>query len=152
MTKFTDQNADYALEDRLEQRALARAETEFRRKGKRETVYIAGPMRGYAAFNFPAFMAAEERLAGAGWRVLNPARMDNETYGGDVSKDNLTGSEETAAAQYGFSIREALGRDAQAITQEADAVYMLKGWEGSTGAQAEWALARALGLRIMYEM
>jgi len=28
---------------------------------------------------------------------------------------------------------------------------MLKGWENSRGAGAEWALARALGLRFHYQ-
>ena len=39
-------------------------------------IYIAGPMRGYPEFNFPAFYAAEERLRARGHAVFNPARRD----------------------------------------------------------------------------
>jgi hypothetical protein len=37
------------------------------------------------------------------------------------------------------------------ICKEADAVYLLKGWEKSKGALAEKATAEALGLEVMYE-
>lgn len=112
-------------------------------------VYIAGPMRGMKDFNFPAFFEAESYLTALGYEPFNPARADNEKYGVDVSKGS--GEEETAAAQFGFSLREALGRDLAWIAANADAIYMLRGWENSTGAQAEWALARALKLQIMYQ-
>lgn len=114
-------------------------------------IYVAGPMRGYPEFNFPAFKDATTWLRSKGHEVFNPAESDNEHHGTDIGAGNATGDEALAAAQHGFSLREALGRDSHYITQEADAIYMLVGWEKSTGAQAEWALARAMGLLIFYQ-
>lgn len=123
------------------------------KNGKRvpKKIYIAGPMRGYPEFNFPAFYAAAELLSFAGWTVFNPANRDNERHGKDISKGNPTGSEEVAAVQHGFSLREALRDDTQWITMEADAIYMLRGWEKSSGATAERALAIALHHEVIYE-
>ena len=114
-------------------------------------IYVAGPMRGYPEFNFPAFRDMTAWLRAKGHTVFNPAESDNEKHGTDIGVGNLTGSEAQAEQEHGFSLREALGRDADFITQKADAIYMLVGWENSTGAQAEWALARAMKLLIFYQ-
>ena len=37
------------------------------------------------------------------------------------------------------------------MLQRCDAIYMLKGWEDSTGATQEHKYAKELGLEIMYE-
>lgn len=110
------------------------------------TIYIAGPMRGHAEFNFPAFNAAASWLTSHGWTVGNPAAWDDPQEVGD----NPTGDME-AAVQKGFSLRAALARDMKFIAEEADAIYMLHGWEASAGARAEHALASALGLAIYYQ-
>lgn len=39
-----------------------------------------------------------------------------------------------------------------AMVRSVDAVYLLKGWEGSAGARAEYALAEKLGLMTEVEM
>lgn len=125
-------------------------------------VYIAGPMRGYPEFNFPAFFAAEELIKDglleefnpAPEVIFNPARRDIEHHGVDFSKGNLSGDEEKAKKDYGFDIREALYADLAFITKEATHMYMLKGWEFSSGAKAEHAAAVALGkdkVKIIYE-
>lgn len=111
---------------------------------------MAGPMRGLPLFNFPAFNEATEKLRAEGHIVFNPAERDNEKHGTDISKDNLTGDVTQAAAQHGFSLREALGADLAWICENADAVYMLPGWEKSPGARAEHAAGVALGLEIIY--
>jgi hypothetical protein len=49
-----------------------------------------------------------------------------------------------------FSLRRALAYDTNWICTEADAIFMLKGWEKSRGATAEHALAIALGHEIIY--
>lgn len=113
-------------------------------------IYVAGPMRGYKDFNFPAFYDAAAWLRAKGHTVFNPAESDHETYGQDVNKSE-TGDIKEAVSQSGFSLREALARDAKFITEEADALYMLAGWEKSTGARAEWTLATALGLLVFYQ-
>lgn len=117
----------------------------------RKHIYVAGPMRGIPEFNFPAFFAAENKLTLLGFDVFNPARADNEKFGADVSAGNLEGSEELAGKDYGFTINDAMQRDTEYLTRTATAIYMLEGWENSTGARAEHALAVCLRLNIYYE-
>ena len=111
-------------------------------------IYVAGPMRGIAEFNFPAFRAAAATLRNKGHEVFNPAERDCQRHGTDISKGNEHGDERLAAAQHGFSLREALGDDLAFICREADAVALLPGWENSKGAKAEKATAEALGLLV----
>lgn len=112
-------------------------------------VYLAGPMRGIPEFNFPAFYRYATDLRSKGFEVFNPAEKDNDRHGTDISKGNATGSEEEAAAQHGFNLREALFDDLRYITLEADAIAMMPGWQNSRGAKAERATAEALGLEVM---
>jgi hypothetical protein len=111
-------------------------------------IYVAGPMRGIAEFNFPAFHAATARLRAEGHTVFNPAERDIEHHGVDISKGNSSGCEELAAQQHGFNLREALKDDLEFICLHADAVALLPGWQNSKGAQAEVATAKALGLTV----
>jgi hypothetical protein len=114
-------------------------------------IYIAGPMRGYPEFNFPAFRDMTSWLRSKGHEVFSPAERDNQTHGAEFERGNDKGSEAEAAAQHGFSLREALADDMQWIALHADAIYMLVGWEQSKGARAEHALAQALGLMTFYQ-
>lgn len=106
-------------------------------------IYVAGPMRGYAQFNFPAFNAAAKRLRDLGHEVFNPAERD-ATVGFDPTE--MDGDENLA--DLGFSLREALAADTEYIATHADAIAVLDGWESSSGARAEVALAHALGLQV----
>lgn len=112
-------------------------------------LYLAGPMRGIPEFNFPAFHRAAEHLRRLGHEVFSPAEKDNERHGTDISAGNKEGSEEQAAAQHGFSLREALAMDTQYICLQAEGIALLPGWENSKGARAEYALAVALGLEVI---
>jgi len=112
-------------------------------------VYLAGPMRGIPEFNFPAFFAAAKQLREKGYEVFSPAERDNERHGADIHRGNATGDEHQAAAQHGFSLREALRDDTHYICMEAEGIVMLPGWENSKGAVAERALAIALGLSVL---
>jgi hypothetical protein len=107
-------------------------------------------MRGLPEFNFPAFYAAAAELRSYGHTVFSPAERDNDKHGTDISKGNATGSEEQAATQHGFNIREALFADLDYICNHADAIAVLPGWERSTGVAAELATARALGLKEFF--
>lgn len=114
-------------------------------------VYLAGPMRGIPRFNYPAFFAAAAMLRTAGHMVFSPAERDIERHGGvDIAANNLAGDEALAAADHGFDRRKAMADDTAFICNEADAIALLPGWENSSGANAEWALAKALGLKILY--
>lgn len=113
-------------------------------------VYIAGPMQGYPEFNFPKFREATKVLRSQGHEVFSPEERDTKVHGKDIGFGNVMGDIRQAAYEHGFSLREALADDTRYICLEAEAIAMLPGWENSKGAFAEWALARALGLKVMY--
>jgi len=95
-------------------------------------IYLAGPMRGYDLYNFPAFDKAARALRAKGFKVVSPHELDLET------------GFDPAGTLEGFSIEDAVRRDAEAITK-VDAVYVLPGWQNSKGAKAEAAIATWLG-------
>ena len=107
------------------------------------SVYLAGPMRNIAYFNFPAFHAAAKFLRSIGHVVVSPAEHDEES-GFDFSQ--CDGTEDLAAL--GFDLKEALMWDLRAVA-ECDAIFLLPGWENSKGAKAELALAEALGKDVI---
>ncbi len=111
-------------------------------------VYLAGPMAGFPAFNYPMFHRYAAGLRGLGHFVFNPAERD-ERNGVDISRNNKTGDIKQAEAE-GFSLREAMAEDTAFLCTDAEAIAMIPGWERSMGAYAEWALARALGLPVIY--
>lgn len=114
-------------------------------------IYLAGPMQGYPEFNFPAFHEAARKLRFFGHEVFSPAEKDIERHAGvDISKGNATGSVTAAVTEHKFSLRDALHDDMVWICKHATAIAMLPGWENSKGANAEHALAKALGLEILY--
>lgn len=104
-------------------------------------IYVAGPMRGYPDFNFPAFDAARDRLLGYGWRVISPADIDRQQDLCVIQPHHVYAN-----------------RDTQVIIDLArnnptgnNSLYMLRGWEKSKGASAEHALAKWLELQIVYQ-
>lgn len=106
--------------------------------------YIAGPMRGYPEYNFPAFFAAEEWLRNKGIGAINPARMDID-LGFDPKK--------SLEVQPSFDMQSFIRRDVYAILSldpQRDAICLLPGWQESTGARAEEALATWIGLSKLY--
>ena len=100
-------------------------------------LYIAGPMTGLPAWNFPAFDGAAVYLRGCGYEVTNPADLDRAA--------GFSEGQPTAPA--GF-LRAAMKRDLAAIC-DCDGIAVLEGWQSSMGACIEVALAVRLGLRII---
>ena len=117
---------------------------------KKQTIYVAGPMRGYEEFNYPAFYEAERILESIGWDVVNPAKMDAEELDKKEGVDLLTFDPHKSVVDQ-ETLRHLLSRDLEAVAKKCTAIYMLDGWEESRGALAEWQLARALGIKIYYE-
>jgi hypothetical protein len=111
-------------------------------------IYLAGPMRGYPRFNFPAFDFAAAKLRAEGHEVFSPAERDRTIHGTKL-ENNATGDERLAEKDVGFSLREALAADTDYIARFADTIALLPGWEKSSGANAELALAKALGHTII---
>jgi hypothetical protein len=111
-----------------------------------KSIYIAGGMRGYPLYNFPAFDEAKRILTRLGLRVVSPADHDRElgfnpTEDMDVSKH---------PEKNVLDIGEVLLWDLTQV-KECDALYMLKGWDKSQGARLEHDFGRALGKKIMFE-
>lgn len=110
-------------------------------------VYIAGPMRGYPASNFPAFDKAAALGRSLGWTVISPADMDRAA-GDNAEAEPLPfngGSPELC--------RMYAARDCEAIlglkAEEGDAIAVLPGWKLSTAAPAEVALAKWIKLPVL---
>lgn len=107
-------------------------------------IYLAGPMRGYKNFNFPAFDFAKAKLEARGFEVFSPADRDRKAYGVEI-ENNPTG-DESKVTNPACTIEDCMAADCEWICRNADAIALLPGWEKSTGAQAERALGKALGL------
>lgn len=110
--------------------------------------YLAGPMSNLPNFNFPAFHRAAAQLRAEGHYVFNPAEADIDRLGVDPSLDNPNGDVSLAAERHGLSRRECLAEDLSWIALHADGIALLPGWQESSGALAELALAEALGLEV----
>jgi len=109
-------------------------------------VYIAGPMRGIQYYNFPAFDKAASLLEAQGHEVMNPAAMDRKAgFDAMVLADDYHWD----SVPSGFSLQNCISRDIEAVMW-CDAVCMLPGWEKSTGALAEYHLAKWYGKQIWY--
>lgn len=87
-------------------------------------VYVSGPMTGLPEHNLPAFAAAADRLADAGFEPRNPG------YRGVIE---------------GYTWQDYL-RDALRLLLDCDAVALLPGWETSRGALLEVRVATDLGM------
>ena len=100
-------------------------------------IYIAGPMTGLPAYNFPAFHAAAKAWREAGWEVENPAEHDEKLDGFNAAKD-------TAKPHEHYMRRDL------PIVCSCDAVALLPGWERSKGVKNELAVARMCGLEFYH--
>jgi len=99
-------------------------------------IYVAGPMRGYEKWNFPAFDRNAEFLASLGWDPVSPADLDRQ-MGFDENDDTVVFGE--------AEFHEAMLRDYEAILR-CDAIAFIPGWEKSTGAALERSFASRLKL------
>ncbi|MGI2021707.1 DUF4406 domain-containing protein [Shewanella glacialipiscicola] len=93
----------------------------------RKKVYIAGPMTGLIDCNRPEFHAAADCQRALGHVVLNPATLP----------DDLTEPEYMSICM--------------PMLMCCDRIYLLDNWASSDGAKAEYALAKKLGLEIVFQ-
>lgn len=108
-------------------------------------VYIAGPMRGHDQYNFPAFDAVAEELRDEGCEVVNPADLDRAA---GFDPEDLPDDWDWNELPDGVDSSEYADRDLDALAT-CDAIYMLPGWRRSTGATAEYAVAKWRGLMLI---
>jgi hypothetical protein len=109
-------------------------------------IYLSGPMRGIKDFNFDAFHRFAQLLRGRGYIVFSPAERDVNEFGDIFKSPNGLITDLPVK----FDLRKTLLKDIAWICNEADTIAMLPGWADSKGAVAEFAVAAALGLRVIY--
>lgn len=90
-------------------------------------VYIAGPMTGQKDYNREAFEQAERELCREGHIALNPGKLP------------------LGMPDYSYM------PICMAMLEQAEAIYLLKGWEHSKGAIAEFCYAVSQNKAIEYE-
>ena len=97
---------------------------------KTGVLFLSGPMTGIKDWNHPAFNEAARRLRALGYRVWNPAEIDN----------GKTGKPREYYMRINF----------QRLVQDGDdaitSLFQLPGWRFSRGAMDEAHVARALGI------
>jgi hypothetical protein len=103
---------------------------------KKPSVYLAGPMRKYPLWNFPAFDRARDIFVAAGFEVFSPADNDRE-LGFNPEDQDPQGNVE------GIDPWAFLGWDLAKVN-DANVIYFLKGWKESAGALLERQVAECL--------
>jgi hypothetical protein len=93
-------------------------------------IYISGPItntEGYMA----RFQAAEKKLSGMGFTVINPAKVNAELPEGLTHSDYMN----VSVAMLGL----------------CDTIYMMEGWQESKGCNIEFECAFENGIAIVFE-
>ena len=108
-------------------------------------VYIAGPMRGYKCYNYPAFDVMRNFVNGmTGCAAYSPADADRE-QGFDPLE--LPQDHDWHSWPAGLDRRATIAGCLREL-MKCEEMVLLPGWIQSQGACAECAVARWLGLRI----
>lgn len=94
-------------------------------------LYVAGPMSGYADFNYAAFEVARQSLKDAGYEVLCPT---------DSEEHNDTGKPQT----WDWYMRHAIG-----MVIEAEGLAVLPDWQTSRGARLEVEIGLGLAIPVL---
>lgn len=111
--------------------------------------YLAGPMSGIPAFNFPAFIAYADKLRADGYDVVSPAELDNPVTRAAAlaSPDGSPGSGSTNGETWG----DFLARDIKLIADGGiEGIFVMPGWNRSRGARLETFVGHLMGLPILY--
>ena len=91
-------------------------------------IYLSGPISGTSDY-MSRFAEAEKEIAGKGYSVINPAKV-----GASLPED--------------MTYEEIVEIDIH-LLEYADAIYMLRGWQSSRGANREYGYALGAGKDIM---
>ena len=110
-------------------------------------VYIAGPMTGIEAFNFPAFDKARDQWRKAGWQVVSPADLTREYWKQNFGEEFDPYNPDPRIAAGGDIYREFLRGDVAALAW-CDTIALLPGWEKSSGCAKELTVAKVLKLDV----
>lgn len=108
-------------------------------------IYIAGPIAGRTREQAEDhFSRAAARLIADGWHPVNPFTVQPYQHDGPCP-------EGPSAGEGGEHLAPCYMRGDLTAMLTCDAIYMLTGWELSSGARTEFEAARAAGLVIHYE-
>lgn len=100
-------------------------------------VFVSGPITGCERHNFAKFDEVEKWIRGLGILVTNPAVVARSYREHDVLNDQET---------FRDMIRSELS-----VLVRCSHIFMLDGWERSTGAKRELKIALDLGLEVILE-
>lgn len=109
------------------------------------SVYIAGPMSGKEAYNFPAFEAAAEAWRDAGWSVNSPHDITNGVWTAEYGRFFDPNADKF---DWGHPLMKKMLRADLVALCDSDAIALLPGWRHSKGAKIELSVARALRLPV----
>ena len=113
------------------------------------TLYIAGPMRGIAWFNYPMFDRIAKQLRDQGCEVISPADEDRKQDGFDPFENPDYANPESCRFPSEMDFHRTVRRCLEAVLQ-CEEIVLLPGWERSSGAVAELTLAMWLNKRVRH--
>lgn len=114
---------------------------------RKRVLYIAGPMRGIAFFNYPMFDRVAKNLREAGNEVISPADEDRKQDGFDPFANPEYANPDACIFPEEMDFGKTVRRCLDAVLR-CDEIVLLPGWERSNGAVAELTLAMWLGKRV----
>lgn len=116
---------------------------------KPKTLYIAGPMRGIAYFNYPMFDRIAGILREQGLCVISPADEDRKQDGFDPFENPDYANPKACQFPSEMDFHSTVRRCLDAVLQ-CEEIVLLPGWERSSGAVAELTLAMWLNKRVRH--
>ena len=116
---------------------------------RKRVLYIAGPMRGIAWFNYPMFDRVAKELREAGNEVISPADEDRKHDGFDPYANPSHAIPDACTFPKTMDFAKTVRRCLEAVLR-CDEIVLLPGWENSNGAVAELTLAMWLGKRVRH--
>jgi hypothetical protein len=128
---------------------LERCEATETPEPRKRVLYIAGPMRGIAWFNYPLFDRVAKELREAGNEVISPADEDRRNDGFDPFANPAHASPDACTFPKTMDFAKTVRRCLDAVLR-CDEIVLLPGWENSNGAVAELTLAMWLNKRVRH--
>lgn len=106
--------------------------------------YLAGPMTGYAKFNFPLFTEVTSGLRYLGYDITSPVETDEPDMQ-EIAWKSETGEHDE---QFKETWGEVLAKDVLLIADSMESVILLPQWNKSKGARLEVFVAVLCGYPI----
>lgn len=111
-------------------------------------LYVSGPISGHHDGNLPAFRAAARYLNRIGYETVVPHDCTPNVHDGPCPRGyarphvGIHSEHDSTACFVRGDLRELL---------TCDGIFLLRGWEYSVGARAEFELAAISGLAVYYQ-